>query len=226
MDVTALTSYAHKRSRTNDTVWADDDVLEELNIALSKVTHRIMQKITSFDFNGEIATADTKDYHTVVEGEQGFDGKYRFPTDLLKIVRVEIKQNSIYQKIEEQDVTVDVRELTDTYGNFYSVFRGIIRISPKPVVSVPGGLKIWYEKRQEKLIAIDDVPTLEENFHPILALEACRSFLISDPTDQNVYRKDAIEQQLMELYVQLDKFYATKENRNYKLTPKYSNYGS
>ena len=118
MDVTALTSYVHKRTRTDSTTYSDSDVLVELNIALGKITHRIVQKATSFDFTGNIATADLKDYRGLTEGTQGYNGKYKFPEDLLKIVRVEVKQNSIYQKIQEQDVSVGVRELTDTHNNF------------------------------------------------------------------------------------------------------------
>ena len=226
MDVTALTSYTHKRTRTDNTTYTDAEVLTELNIALGKVTHRIVQKATSFDFTGNIATADLKDYRGLSEGVQGYNGKYKFPADLLKIVRVEVMQNSIYQNIQEQDVTIDARELTDTHSNFFSVFRGIIRISPKPVKDVANGLKIWYEQRQETLTDATDAPAFEENFHTVIALEASRAYFIADPTKENVYRKKAIEEQLAELYNQLDAFYATKTNRNYKIIPKYTNYGS
>lgn len=228
MTLQQLIDFTRRVTRTNATTYTDADITQDLNLAQGKVISRILQKQTSFDFQGQIAYANIKNYEGVLEGDQGYQGMYKFPADLLKIVRLEVAftTGGVSTLLKERDITSPQRELDDTLSQFYSVFAGTIRISPKPTEDVYNGMKIFYEKRAADLVEMDDKPVYEETFHNILPLEASREYFSYDPTEANVYRKNSVEQKLAEEYSRLDQYYATKENRNYKITPKYTNYGS
>ncbi len=229
MDVTALTSYVHKRTRTDNTTMPDTEILTELNVNYGKVIHRILDKITALDFKNDFATADLIDADTVtVPRAEGFKGMYSFPTDMLKLCKIEVTRTTggvalPLHPIDKEDVNV---ALVDVQEAGYIEFDNRVMITPQPTESVTNGILYYFNERQDDLVDATDVPAFEQNFHSVIALEVSRTYFVDDPTSENAFRKDAIEGELAELYSRLDKYYATKTNRNYKLTPKQTNYGS
>lgn len=228
MEVSEIINITRRLTRTNVTSYTDADIFIDLNDAYKKTIARIIQKTTSFDFAGRIAITNIIKADDATQGTSGYNGQYAFPDDILKIVRIEVKSTTggIFRPLTERDEQQIESAIGDTLSQFYMVFNNTITLSPLPVETVDGGLKIWYEQRKQDLTANNDVPAFEASFHRILALETARSFFINDPTEDNVYRKQQVEGELGEYLARLDTFYATKENKNYQLKVKNVNYGS
>lgn len=228
MQVSDILSVTRRLTRTNNDTYSEADFLVDVNDAYQKTIARIIEKTTSFNFAGRVATTDVVNTNTAIQGATGHDGKYGFPDDILKIVRVEIQrtEDGIFTKLEERDEQQIEIAVGDTLTQFYMIFNHTLTISPLPTEDVINGLKIWYEQRRQSLTSLTQTPLFEESFHRILALETARSFFVNDPTDSNAYRKSQIEGELAEYFARLDKFYATKENRNYKIKVKNVNYAS
>lgn len=228
MDVTNIKSTVRRLTRTSEASYADADFYVDLNDAYQKTITRIIEKTTSFDFVGRTATTNLVNADEATPTTSGYKGQYRFPDDILKIVRVEVQftTGGIFTRIDSRDEQQIEIALEDTTSRFYSVFNNTITISPQPTENVAGGLRIWYEQRQQTLTSNTDIPIIEQSFHRVLALETARSFYVNDPTEANAYRKQQVEQELAEYLQRMDTFYATKENKNYQIKLKNVNYGS
>jgi len=164
---------------TNVTVLPDSKLLEWLNISLGHRTLDILKYEVDRNASMEMSKTDLVDTTSLVEGDNGYDGEYSFPSDLLRPIRMEISFDGttfvpakIYDlnEIEESEISGlnDIYSQEEPYVRFE---RDSYFIRPlHTTTTVTSGIRIWYEKRQAALTD-GGTPTFEQNLHDILAFD-------------------------------------------------------
>lgn len=230
MTTATLYTLARDILNTNSTVLPDSKLLEWLNIAYG---HRILDVLRyQVDRNASIEMAKTNLVSTtgLTEGQNGYDGEYAFPTDLLRPTRMEVSFDgtnwencTIYDLNENEASEVSPTDFT-TASPFVRFERDSYFIRPLHTGStVTNGIRVWYEKRQVALTA-GDSPVFESNLHDLLAFDLAEMELMRHAekyTDVVAARirkgKDAVENRFKD-------FYNNRMKRNMRLRPKYENF--
>lgn len=217
---------------TNSTVLPDSKLLEWLNIAYG---HRILDILRfQVDRNASMEFSKTDFVSTLglVEGDNGYDGEYAFPTDLLRPIRAEVsfdgttfRKCKIYdigenERSEVSDIDTDFSE-TEPYVRFE---RNSFFIRPLNTGStVTYGIRIWYEKRQTAL-ADGGTPDFESNLHDLLAFDLAEMELLrhnekyTDVVAARIRKEKAVREE------RFTEFYNNRMKRNFQLRPKYENF--
>jgi len=180
---------------------------------------RILNAMDSWKFHGEWATADT------VEDQE----EYLFPSDILKINRVEIRYDSgsnDYVVATPRDERTETRALandddihSETNPIYYKPDERSLVFDPIPDESITDGIKIWYTKEVTELSSNSDEPVIVEPFHRILSIGAALDYA---EANQMTEKMIALRRRLYGteahpengLLFQLEKFYATKERED------------
>lgn len=230
MTTATLYTLARDILNTNSTVLPDSKLLEWLNIAYG---HRILDVLRyQVDRNASIEMAKTNLVSTtgLTEGQNGYDGEYAFPSDLLRPTRMEVsfdgtnwEKCTIYDVNENDESEVSPTSFT-TASPFVRFERDSYFIRPLHTGStVTNGIRIWYEKRQVALTA-GDTPIFESNLHDVLAFDLAEMELMRHAekyTDVVAARirksKDAVENRFKS-------FYNDRMKRNFKLTPRHEDF--
>lgn len=230
MTTATLYTLARDILNTNSTVLPDSKLLEWLNIAYG---HRILDVLRyQVDRNASIEMSKTDLVSTtgLTEGQNGYDGEYAFPTDLLRPTRMEVsfdgtnwEKCTIYDLNENEESEVSPTDFT-TASPFVRFERDSYFIRPLHTGStVTNGIRVWYEKRQVALTA-GDTPVFESNLHDLLAFDLAEMELMRHAekyTDVVAARirkgKDAVENRFKD-------FYNNRMKRNMRLRPKYENF--
>ena len=157
---------------------------------------------------------------------------YSIPTNALKILRVEVKDNSgnwtIVKPIDEEQIKValDEFEKTDGLPRFYRAIRRNVVLYPAPAtssVTLSAGLKIYFLREVDEFAATDTTqePGIAEPFHRILSLGAAYDFALAKGLPNQTNLKLEFEQLLKEL----SEFYNSR-HRDFrqKLRPKIERY--
>ena len=118
------------------------------------------------------------------EGDNGFNGEYAFPSDLLKPVRVEVKfadgeklkKCRIYDIGENRYSEFDEDSINGKFSTenpAVDFTRNSYRIRPLKTTSgnVSGGIYIMYEKRQSDFTSTTAPTDIESNLQNILAYD-------------------------------------------------------
>lgn len=230
MTTATLYTLARDILNTNSTVLPDSKLLEWLNIAYG---HRILDVLRyQVDRNASIEMSKTDLVSTtgLTEGQNGYDGEYAFPTDLLRPTRMEVsfdgtnwEKCTIYDLNENEESEVYPTDFT-TASPFVRFERDSYFIRPLHTGStVTNGIRVWYEKRQVAL-TVGDTPVFESNLHDLLAFDLAEMELMRHAekyTDVVAARirkgKDAVENRFKD-------FYNNRMKRNMRLRPKYENF--
>lgn len=175
---TGLMQDARFWTATNSTSYSDNDLKRNLNRWYHELVTDAILSMDAWDFQGDIATAST------VANQQ----EYTFPTNLLKIKRIEVTYDgSTWVRVLPMDVQdpltpignqADVNNNFSTSNPFYDTHDDSIFLYPIPTSAVSAGLKIWYEKEVTELSAVDDEPALPENFHRLISIGAAYDYSI------------------------------------------------
>ena len=124
-------------------------------------------------------------------GDNGFNGEYAFPSDLLKPVRVEVKFSDtarltkcrIYDIGENIDSEFDEDSINAKYSQnnpLVDFNRNSFRIRPLKTTAgnITGGIYIMYEKRQTDFTSTTEPTDIESNLQNILAYDLATQELI------------------------------------------------
>lgn len=193
------TSYALKDIARNATRWAYKAIVRRI-----KANKRWEYDDSVNLGNHPIATA------TLVAGQQD----YLLPTDLLKLSRIEVKDDSgdyrVLTPIDKTDITTGLTEFYETDGlpNFYDIIGSSIFLYPAPAaadVTTSEGLKIVYAREIDAFASTDTTqePGLPEPFHRICSLGASYDYLLARG-DKNVQSFRAELETLIEEYAEFD----------------------
>lgn len=164
----------------------------------------ILDSMDEWDFQGEIATAD------LVANQQ----EYTFPTDILKIKRIELdydgdgkfvvaKPMDPGSRKETVATSAEINDIWDTSAPEYDTFDDSFFTFPVADTNRTGGIKVWYMKEvlpfsafagSATFIAGNTAePAFEEAYHRILPLGASLDYAIKyKMTDLIRYCKDEL----------------------------------
>lgn len=229
MNLTELRAKTRWITRSDATSFADADLDRELNSAYRQTAILILQAQGYRNQFGKHSYTDLIDNTGLVEGDNGYQGQYSFPTNLLKPHRVEVKfsadstpklatvydlsENTLFSEQSDDDLTEMAHQDNPIVRfNNDSLF---IRPLNTSGANITNGIHIWYEYRQDEMDTGTDVPNFEESFHEILCYFAALEFYVRYPDKYN--RK--AEQRLNELKRDLAKFYRARMSYKKTITP-------
>ena len=166
-----------------------------------------------WDYQGETATAD------LVASQQ----EYIFPSDILKIKRIEISYDGTnWYKAEPMDIN-ERGEATDTTSiasdfttsePFFDLMDNSVMLYPIPSANVTGGIKIWYEKLQTALSADTDEPNFAKPFHKGLCYASAKDYFEKYLDTKGNLAKMQNAENKMETYIQRMKTFYRKKNQD------------
>jgi hypothetical protein len=233
MNTASIYSLARDILNTNSTVLSDAKLLEWLNIALGHRTLDILRYQVDRNASMTMAKTDFVSTTGLSEGDNGYNGEYSFPSDLLRPIRAEISFDGttwnrckIYDLNENEDSEASQEQLNSTFSvsdpvvNFerYSYFVRPLNTGD----TVANGIRVWYEKRQTALTA-GDSPEFEQNLHDILAYDIAGMELIrhAEKYPQETVRRIEEQKSIVEdLFIW---FYNNQMKRTFRLNPKVEN---
>lgn len=185
--------------------------------------HRVLDILRArVDKNATIEHATTTLKSTVglTEGDNGYNGEYSFPSDLLKPVRVEISYDgkywlkaSVYDNALNQSSEYNDDQLEDGFSQSeprVDFTRNSYKIRPpkNTVGDITKGIYIEYEKRQADFTADDAPSEIESNLQDILAYDLAELEIIMhadlySPQQVTVFRtkKREVEERFKEFYI-------------------------
>jgi hypothetical protein len=184
--------------------------------------HRILDILrVRVDRNASIEEATTTLKSTVglVEGDNGYNGEYAFPTDLLKPVRFEISydgeewrkarvyDNALNPGSEFNEVQLEAD--FDQWNPRVDFTRGSYKIRPPKTTAgdITKGVYIEYEKRQADFTDLTEPSEIEKNLQDILAYDLAELEFIMHPDSHSAIqiqlfreKKQEVEQRFLEFY--------------------------
>lgn len=202
-------------TNTNSSTYTDADLNSAINAYLDIFTTEILDSMDEWDFQAEIATA------SLVEDQQ----EYTFPTDLLKIKRIETTYDGTnwYEvtpmDVNERSGTADATTVEADFDQsepFYDLMDTGIMLYPIPDQAVTSGLKIWYEKLQTHLSADTDSPNFARPFHKGLAYGAAKDYFEKYLEKNNTAKMQNATQNLETYIARMKAFYRRRnQDRQY-----------
>ena len=178
-----------------------------------------------WDFQGEIATT------SLVANQQ----EYVFPTDLLKIKRIEVTYDGTNwyvvnpMDINERGYPTDTTTLTSDFtasDPFYDLMDNSIMLYPIPTAAVTSGLKIWYEKNVTQLSSVTDEPNIPRPFQKGLCYGAAKDYFEKYLEKEGNQAKLINANNNLEMYISRMKAFFRKRNqdRQYTVEPAWIDY--
>jgi hypothetical protein len=181
-DILELTLEATGKSQANFLDGTTATAYKRLNTAFG---HRILDILrVRVDKNASMALSTTDLISTVglVAGDNGFNGEYSFPSDLLNPVRVEVSYDGVtWLKAQIYDDAINLgSEFNDAQiqNQFSPQFPAVnfernsykIRPLKTTVGDITAGIKITYEQRQTNFTS-STAPDIEPNLQDLLAYD-------------------------------------------------------
>lgn len=208
------------------------NIYKHLNIAYG---HRILDILrVRVDKNATIEEATTDLISTVglSEGDNGYNGEYAFPADLLKPSRFEVSYDGknwvkceIYDNAVNYDSEYNKEQLERKYSQskpYVDFIRNSYKIRPpkNTAGNITKGIFIQYERRQADFTSTTAPSEIEQNLQDILAYDLAELEMIQHadkytPQQLTLFRakKAEVENRFLEFY---------KNNLNSKKTKTYS----
>jgi hypothetical protein len=207
-------------TNTDTVTFTDADLEVLINANYHYFVNEILEAMDGWDFQGEIATAD------LVASQQ----EYVFPTDILKIKRVEVTYDGTnwykaeFFDIAEIGTATDSTHLTQNFTQsnpFVDILENSIFLFPVPTASVTGGVKIWYEKEATELTNDSDTPVIATAYHKGLSYGAAKDYF----QKYNDGRATTMENEMQKYIAKMKTFYNRKtQEQNYAVTPAFVDY--
>jgi hypothetical protein len=216
-----LRNFTRFLTNTNTTTYSNADLDASLNTYYHYFVNEILGAMDSWDFQGEIATAD------LVASQQ----EYVLPTDILKIKRVEISYDGTnWYMAEPFDINMRGRA-TDTTSiaadfskskPYFDAYDNSVFLYPIPDTAVTAGLKVWYEKEPTELSSATSEPSFLEAYHKGLAFGAAKDFFYKYGKYNDA---NAMDNELSRHINRAKDFYNRKvQDQPYIITPLYVDY--
>lgn len=232
-----ILTLAYTITNTNSTTFLDGNSTNIYKNLNSLYGTRILDKLrVRVDRNANIQNATTTLKSTVglVEGDNGFNGEYSFPTDLLRPTRFEVSFDGItYTKCEVYDNYLNSgseynkTQLADAFSQDTPVvdfFRNSYKIRPPKNTSgdIVKGIYIEYEKRQADFTSSTAPVDLEENVQQLLAYDLANLEFIAHPelhTSEQVARATAERARLERVFLEhYKKNLSSKKSMTFKFS--------
>lgn len=197
-------------TNTNTTNYPATDVTRNINRYYHLIVSEILASMDDWDFGGEYATTD------LVANQR----EYPFPSDCLKIKRVEVKLRNngdewvtaaffdINEVSDPMSTEADIISVFDNDTPYVELMDNSMFIYSGTIPAVAGGVKIWYDKESSELSADTDEPSFAEPFHRLLVYGAAKDFFSRYEMKDKVSEMDAEFEKLMG---RLKLFYGTKD---------------
>lgn len=203
-------------TRTDTNTFSDADLNREANIAYKKIMLEILKVQGYRNLSGVQSTTDLVSSDGLVAGDNGFDGEYAFPADLLRPIRMEVQFDTaetprpciIYDQSEnilsETDddslsgITPELRPVVRFFRNSF-----LIRPIKTTVGNITDGITIWYEAREDDMSADGDTPNFEASLHDLIPVMVAERFYLRHPSKRNVAvlsEKESLMKQLRSFY--------------------------
>lgn len=210
-------------SKTNTSTYTDADFNTGLELVRKRVFSKIIRAVTEWNFKGEIAQTNLVDSTSLVAGENGFNGEYAFPTDLVKLTRIDLSYDGLtFHKattyfVNDSDSSEETSDERNAMGDVTNpvvrIYRDSYFVRPLPTTTITSGIKIKYQKRLEELT--DDTTDIEEipDFQEIYVYAMAIRFGIRYPRKM----KAEWRRKYSEIEEELLKFYTNRFKRNLKI---------
>jgi len=208
-------------TNTNSSTFLDansTNIYEHINTLYG---HRVLDIIrVRIDRNATTQEATTGLISTVglVEGDNGFNGEFSAPTDLLKFSRIEVKfpdgthkKCRIYDNALNQYSKYDGDSINNQFiieNPVADITRNSIKIRPLNTgATVVKGIYLEYEKRQVDFTSSTAPTEIESNLQDILAYDLAElEFMMHPESHSNTQiqlfnkKKQEVEQRFLEFY--------------------------
>lgn len=164
-------------TKTDSSQITDEDFVKGLNIDRAEVIMDILQARGDYNFQEKHCTIDLKSTLELSEGDNGYNGEYAFPANMIRPIRIEVSYDGIsYSEASFYDINSNhgsevsgVNQGFSTSSPFVRFDRDSLYIRPLKDTAgdVPKGIHIWYEFRQTDFTSsdMDKIPEGEPNFH-------------------------------------------------------------
>lgn len=213
---------AYKLADKSSTTFLNGDstyIYKELNRCYAKRVLDILRSRVDKNAKMQSAYTDLKSTSGLSEGDNGYNGEYAFPSNLLKPVRVEVSYDgTTWRKCTIIDNAINRRsEFNDTQINttynktnpvvdfFHDSFK--IRPVKETTGDITNGVYIEYEKRQSDFTSTTEPEDIEENLQDILAydlasLEYVMHTTMYEPIQIQVFNaeKQNVERRFFDFY--------------------------
>lgn len=212
---------------TNSATLNSARVLTNLNQYYNLFVNEILDAEDDWDFQGQIA------YANIVANQQ----EYPFPTDVLKIKRLEVGDGTDWYPA----TPIDINEYK-TYAigstavsnevlagcSLYSAFDNSLYLHPIPDAAVNSGLKLWYALQITELSAAANSavaemePAFNESYHRGLSYGVAKDWFqkIGDTT-----AAQQMTNEMEKIIARMRLFYSNRlPDREYRLKPQIQDY--
>ena len=189
MDLSEIRTQTRFYTKTTTSTFSDTDLDREANNAYDFLVMELLKVQGYTNINGTEVDTDFVTTSGLSAGDNGYNGEYAFPTDLLKPKRFEVKYSStgtprrcsIYDMSENSMSEYDEDEIQAQFSEsspYVMFFRNAYRIRPvnDGDDDITDGIHIWYEKRQDELSNDSDEPIFEANFHNLIPLKVAMAY--------------------------------------------------
>lgn len=215
-----IANFARFLTNTNTTTFSAADLYASVNTYYHFFVNEILEAMDGWDFKGEIATANLVSAHQ----------EYVFPTDILKIKRVEITYdgtnwyNASPFDINMRSTATDTTSVASDFEKsspYFDAYDNSMFLYPIPDANVTNGLKIWYEKEATELSSATDEPVIAEAYHKGLSYGAAKDYFQKyGKTEANV-----MEAELQKYISRMKVFYNRKTQDDiYKVETSFVDY--
>jgi hypothetical protein len=235
----SIANLAYTLTNTNSSTFLDGNSTN-LYVHLNTLYgHRVLDILrVRVDRNATINEATTTLKSTVglVEGDNGFNGEYAFPSDLLKPVRFEVSYDGInFKKARIYDNALNLgSEYNDTQlaGDFsedapcVDFTRNSFKIRPPKTTAgdITKGIYIEYEQRQTDFTSATTPTQIESNLQDILAYDLAELEFIMHPEAHTPTQMNLFKQKKKEVEDRFLEFYKSNLPKNKIIAFKYQDY--
>lgn len=197
-------------TNTDTTTYSNADLDASINTYYHLFVNEILEAMDGWDFQGEIATTN------LVANQQ----EYVFPTDILKIKRVEITYDGTnWYNAQPFDInmrgtatdTTSIASDFDKSSPFFDAFENSLFLYPIPDAARTAALKIWYEDEVAELSNATDEPDFAEAYHKGLCYGAAKDwFQKYAEVPANIKKAQMMENEMQAYITRMKVFYNRK----------------
>lgn len=226
---------------TNSTAYAQTNFNSDLTEAIALRTQEILRLNGYKHITQTHAYTDFISKTGLVVGDNGYNGEYAVPTDLLDIERIEVKYDGSddwYVISKEKGNLYDISQSTiseqdeDTIQDNYSetnpqatIVRGSMFIRPlNEDATISNGIHIYYSPRQATIDEDTDIPEFESNFHQCLLYDCAEIEMMSHPKSYDSLKERRIKNKKSEVDKEFKSFYRKRIKSGESVIVKQLNY--
>lgn len=234
-----ILNLAYTLTNTSSSNFLDADstnIYEHLNTFYGHRVLDILRMRVDKNATIENATTDLKSTVGLSEGDNGYNGEYAFPSDLLKPVRVEVSydgdtwlkcniyDNALNQGSEYNDEQIESGFSQDNPRVDFTRNSYKIRPTKNTAGDITKGIYIEYEKRQDDFTDSTAPSEIESNLQDILAYDLAELEMIMHADRYKPQQVNLFRAKKAEVTERFKEFYINRLGNQKTMTFKYRNY--